>query len=176
MGISYLNEIIGSNHLTLPNLILDELRKSVKSIFSQSPNDLRKEGIEMAICNYNAQTRTILFSGAKISLWVSRNGIIKEHIADKMPIGLSIKEEHYNLTEINLEKNDTIYLFTDGISDQLGGETGKKYLRKNFVNYLSQIANQPLNNQKISINEMFRDWKGKHQEQTDDILVLGLKV
>ena len=93
-----------------------------------------------------------------------------------MSIGLSMKESAFNLTEVSLEKNDTIYLFTDGISDQLCCETGKKYLRKNFIEFLARISSMPLSNQKVSINEMMNSWKGKHCDQTDDILVIGLKV
>lgn len=176
MGISYLNEIIGTINLTQPDKVLDELRLAVKSIFRQSPNDLRKEGIEIAMISYNPKTQKLIYSGAKISLWICRNGKIKEFPADKMSIGLSMKESAFNLTEVTLEKNDIIYLFTDGISDQLGCETGKKYLRKNYIEFLTRISHLPLSNQKISINEMLQNWKGKHCDQTDDILVLGLKV
>lgn len=176
MGISYLNEIIGTNNLTQPDKVLDELRLAVKSIFKQSPNDLRKEGIEIAMISYNPKTQKLIYSGAKISLWICRNGKIQEFPADKMSIGLSMKESAFKLTEVSLEKNDIIYLFTDGISDQLSYETGKKYLRKNYIEFLTRISYLPLSNQKISINEMLQNWKGKNCDQTDDILVLGLKV
>jgi len=176
MGISYLNEIIGTNNLTQPDKVLDELRLAVKSIFKQSPNDLRKEGVEIAMISYNPKTNKLIFSGAKISLWICRNGKTQEFPADKMSIGLSMKESAFNLTEVSLEKNDIIYLFTDGISDQIGCETGKKFLRKNLIEFLTRISPMPLSNQKIKINEMFQDWKGKRCDQTDDILVMGLKV
>lgn len=176
MGISYLNEIVGASNLSQPDKVLDELRLAVKSIFRQSPNDLRKEGIEIAMISYNPKTNKLTFCGAKISLWICRNGKIQEFPADKMSIGLSMKESAFNLTEVSLEKNDIIYLFTDGISDQLGCETGKKYLRKNYIEFLTRISHLPLSNQKVSINEMLQNWKGKHFDQTDDILVIGLKV
>jgi serine phosphatase RsbU (regulator of sigma subunit) len=93
-----------------------------------------------------------------------------------MPIGLSMREYSFNTKEISLKKGDIIYLFTDGITDQLGAESGKKFMRKNFVEFLAQISNRPLANQEVSINEMFEKWKGEHLDQTDDILIIGLKV
>jgi len=176
MGISYLNEIVGASNLTQPDKVLDELRLAVKSIFRQSPTDLRKEGIEIAMFSYNAKAQKLFYSGAKISLWIFRNGNLKEYPADKISIGLSMKESAFSLTEVSLEKDDIIYLFTDGITDQLGAQTGKKYLRKNFVEFLKQISGKPLDDQKNSINEMLLNWKGNSIDQTDDILVLGLKV
>lgn len=177
MGISYLNEIVGLNNELTPSKVLEELRNAVKSTLGHSLSpDIRKEGIEIAFCIYNPKSMTLMYSGAKLSLWICRNGAISEYSADKMPIGLSMKEKPFSTAEVTLNKNDTIYLFTDGITDQLGEESGKKYMRKNFVEFLTQISSKPLNNQKISINEMFERWKGEQHDQTDDVLVLGLKV
>lgn len=177
MGISYLNEIVGLNSEITPSKVLEELRTAVKSTLGHSLSpDIRKEGIEIAFCIYNPKSMKLMYSGAKLSLWVCRNGVIEEHSADKMPIGLSMKEKPFSTTEVTLIKDDIIYLFTDGITDQLGEVSGKKYMRKNFVEFLTQISSKPLNNQKISINEMFESWKGKNVDQTDDVLVLGLKV
>lgn len=177
MGISYLNEIVGINNELTPSKTLEELRNVVKSTLGQSLSpDIRKEGIEIAFCIYNPKSMNLMYSGAKLSLWICRNGAINEYSADKMPIGLSMKEKPFSTTEVTLFKDDIIYLFTDGITDQLGQESGKKYMRKNFVEFLTQISSKPMNDQKISINEMFETWKGEHVDQTDDVLVLGLKV
>jgi serine phosphatase RsbU (regulator of sigma subunit) len=177
MGISYLNEIINTSNEIKPSIVLDELRNAVKSTFGQSAStDLRKEGIEIAFCVFNPQSKVLEYSGARLSLWISRNGNVQEYPADKLPIGLPINETPFQVTQVKLEKNDIIYLFTDGITDQLGAQTGKKYLRKNFIEFLKQISDKPLDYQKDSINEMFLNWKGSSLDQTDDILVLGLKV
>ncbi len=177
MGISYLNEIAGLHNELKPSKVLEELRNAVKSTLGRSLSpDIRKEGIEIAFCNFNPKAMTLTYGGAKLSLWIVRNGNIKEYSADKMPIGLSMKEYSFNNQEVNLKKGDIIYLFTDGITDQLGEKSGKKYMRKNFVEFLSLISNKPLIDQKASINEMLENWKGEHLDQTDDVLVLGLKV
>jgi serine phosphatase RsbU (regulator of sigma subunit) len=177
MGISYLNEIAGLNNELKPSKVLEELRDAVKSTLGRSLSpDIRKEGIEIAFCNYNPKSMTLMFGGAKLSLWIATNGTLKEYSADKMPIGLSMREYSFNTKEISLKKGDIIYLFTDGITDQLGAESGKKFMRKNFVEFLAQISNRPLANQEVSINEMFEKWKGEHLDQTDDILIIGLKV
>jgi hypothetical protein len=44
------------------------------------------------------------------------------------------------------------------------------------VEFLKQISGKPLDDQKNSINEMLLNWKGNSIDQTDDFLVLGLKV
>lgn len=177
MGISFLNEIAGSKNELSPSQVLDELREAVKSTLSHSSSaDIRKEGIEIAFCSYHTTTMKLMYCGAKLSLWIARNGIVKEYSAEKMTIGLSIKEKHFNNQEISLVKGDTIYLFTDGITDQLGGKEGKKFMRKNFVEFLEKISGDRLSNQKLSIIREFDSWRESRTDQTDDILVLGLKV
>lgn len=65
-------------------------------------------------------------------------------------------------------------MFSDGYTDQFGGEGGKKLNCKNFKDLLLTIADMPINKQKSFLEYAFKNWK-QHNEQTDDILVIGLK-
>jgi serine phosphatase RsbU (regulator of sigma subunit) len=176
MGISFLNDIVVNISELNPSNILENLRENVKQALGQYSNkSLRKEGIEIGLFVYNSITKKLSFSGAYISLWVLRKGIIKEYKADRMSIGISLKESPFSQTEIDINEGDTIYLFTDGYSDQLGGKTRKKFLRKNLVQELVATTNFSLNEQKHHLSKVHKNWRGDKYEQIDDILVMAIR-
>jgi serine phosphatase RsbU (regulator of sigma subunit) len=118
------------------------------------------------------------YAGAFNPLLLVRNNQIFEYKADSQPIVVSPEYQYqktrFSHQEIKIEKGDTVYVFTDGYTDQFGGTKRKKYLRKNFKKKLLEIHQYPLNEQKRLLNEEFYAWKGKI-EQIDDVLVMGIK-
>jgi serine phosphatase RsbU (regulator of sigma subunit) len=90
---------------------------------------------------------------------------------------------HYGLLEIipftthqlKLEKDDTIYIFTDGYVDQFGGEKGKKFKAAQLKETILSIQQKPLHEQKEILKNSFAKWKG-NLEQVDDVCVIGVRV
>jgi serine phosphatase RsbU (regulator of sigma subunit) len=74
-----------------------------------------------------------------------------------------------------LNEGDQFYLFTDGYTDQFGGENVKKFNRQRFRNLLLSLTDMPMNKQKRELSFSFDNWKGQ-QEQVDDICVIGLRI
>ena len=176
MGISFLNDIVANSTEIKVSKILDDLRHNVKLALGQfSKRNLIKEGIEIGLFCYNPEQETISFSGAHLSLWLLRNDKIVEFKSDRMPIGTSPKEKPFTTTEFTIGEDDIIYLFTDGIADQIGGPNGKKLLRKNFLNQILNISSLPLAEQKIVLEKNHENWRGNKFDQIDDILVMGIK-
>ena len=93
---------------------------------------------------------------------------------DKQPIGVHWEETEFTNHVIKLEAQDTLYIFSDGILDQYGGESRKKYKALNFRKLLLSIQSEHMEIQKCSIMDAFGDWKGKN-EQIDDVSVIGLR-
>ena len=58
-----------------------------------------------------------------------------------------------------LEKQDLIYIFTDGFQDQFGGEKGKKFKLANFKKLITSIHNEKMKKQLEMINNSFEDWR-----------------
>ncbi len=176
MGISFLNDIVVNVSNLNPSNILENLRENVKQALGQySSKSLRKEGIEIGLFVYDSTAKKISFSGGYISLWLLRKGIIKEYKADRMSIGISLKESPFSQTEIDIMEGDTIYLFTDGFADQLGGKTRKKFLRKNLVQEFVATTNLSLKEQKEHLSMIHKNWRGDKYEQIDDILVMAIR-
>jgi len=117
----------------------------------------------------------VQWSGAYNSLWYIQNNEIKEVAADKQPIGKTDKPKPFNTNNLNLQKGDTLYLFTDGYADQFGGPKGKKFKYAQFSDKLKAISNKSMEEQKSILLQTFEEWKDK-LEQVDDVLVIGIKI
>jgi serine phosphatase RsbU (regulator of sigma subunit) len=78
-------------------------------------------------------------------------------------------------TTITVKKNDLLFLFTDGITDQFGGYKNKKYNPSRLRQFLLINNHLPLVDLKVKLVNEISDWQGAF-EQTDDILLIGLKI
>ena len=99
-----------------------------------------------------------------------------------MPVGYQEDSKPFSYNKIELKKNDLIYIFSDGYSDQFGGNVsnkdfgeGKKFMKKNLKKLLLSIQKEPMEKQKEILEEKIENWKGT-LEQADDLLVMGIKV
>ena len=70
---------------------------------------------------------------------------------------------------------DKVYLFSDGCSDQTGGEQKRRLMIQNFRAKLLEFSPMPFAEQKKAIEDLIFGWKGDLQ-QTDDISLLGFEI
>lgn len=188
-----LNRSIKEFSLTDPNAILNKTRELVIETFAQSGKEV-KDGMDIALCSHCEGEKYINFSGANNPLWIIRKTkyltdqqreeratllgeeySLIEYKANKQPVGLYENMKGFEQTKINLFKDDTLYLFTDGFPDQFGGIKGKKYKYKPFKKLLLTNHLLEMLAQKDKIEEAFVDWKGAI-EQVDDVCVVGIEI
>jgi serine phosphatase RsbU (regulator of sigma subunit) len=100
---------------------------------------------------------------------------IIEYKGDKQPIGKHFDAKPFTQTEIQLQKNDIIYIFTDGYQDQFGGPKEKKYRVSQMRELFISIFDKPMEEQRKIIDASFETWKGE-LEQVDDICVIGVRI
>lgn len=182
LGMTFLNEITGKLSPEELNAghILTELRDSVKSSLRQTGKEGEaKDGMDIALCIIDQKTNFMQFAGANNPLFVVRNGLEQEIIdikADDMPIGIFYHEkESFTNHTLQLQKDDTCYIFSDGYADQFGGKKGRKLMLSRFKKMLAVTSDRPLLVQKEYIEKKFDIWKGKNR-QIDDILVIGIRI
>ena len=176
LGISFLNEIVNKNHIHESDQILNMLRTHIIEALQQKGGiGEAKDGMDMAICVINKQTQTMQFSGANNPLYFIRNGDLEHFKGDKMPVAIHVKMQPFQKHEIQLKKDDTFYLFSDGFVDQFGGPAGGKFKYKPFRDLLLEIHRKPMQDQKEILDQTFEEWKGNF-EQIDDVVILGCRI
>tara|TARA_R110002050_G_scaffold63048_2_gene138107 strand:+ start:1404 stop:3272 length:1869 start_codon:yes stop_codon:yes gene_type:complete len=170
-----LNRSVREYHLTQPASILDKTLEIVLEKFERSDEDV-KDGMDISLCSFNNKTGALQYAGANNPLWVIRkdSNEIEEYKANKQPIGSYFNHEPFTNHSLVLEEGDTAYIFSDGYSDQFGGENGKKFKSINFKALLLSIVHLELKEQEEKIKQAFYDWMGSY-EQLDDICVIGFK-
>ncbi len=182
LGITFLQDILNKHNWNTEiaaNNILNILRENIKTALNQkNSNPTVYDGMDIALCIIDSQQNTMQFAGANNPVFIVRKDAQNTELLaispDKMPIAVHISERPFKNNFIQLQKNDTIYLFSDGFADQFGGKHGRKFLLKNFKNLLIEISGFPMCEQKDILYTTFIDWKGNN-EQVDDILIIGFK-
>ena len=175
--VGALNHFTKKTDITDPETVLNFIDKEVnRSTNGGSYEQRMADGMDIALCAYNKDNNTIQFSGANRPLVLIRNNEAIVYKGNKFPIGQDIGiEKVFTGETIQLEKNDTVYVFTDGIVDQFGGEKGKKLLFRRLKEFLLSIQALSFSEQKEKIDFFFNQWKGE-EEQVDDVLLIGIKV
>ena len=159
--------------------------------FQSEKVDSTNVGMDIALCSFNKNKTELEYAGANRPIWIIRNahamefslnpedafaGLqLEETKATKSAIGgFTIDEQIFKKHTIKLQKGDVVYLFTDGFADQFG-QNDKKMMSKRFKESLLSIQGKSMKEQKEHLNTFIEEWKGA-LEQTDDILVMGIKI
>ncbi len=177
LGISSLNEIVNRSSELNPGYILEQLREVViASMHQTGSRDEAQDGIEIALCVIDLKKKSMEYSGANRPLYLARDGAIQHIRPDRMPIGIYEQDPlPFKNHTIKLKKGDSIYLFSDGYVDQLGGPLRKTFRAINFRKLLLEIQDQPMEKQKEILVEKMALWQGE-VEQIDDVLVMGFSI
>jgi serine phosphatase RsbU (regulator of sigma subunit) len=177
LGISTLDEILTNKSDLKANTILNILRDKIKTSLHQTGKQGEAtDGMDVAFCILHKKRKILEFSGAYNSLFLFQNGGFAEYRADRMPIGIYYGEkESFTNYEINVQKGDAIYIFSDGFADQFGGPKGSKYMKYNLKKLLSEICTKPMAEQRIILEDEFKKWKGS-ANQIDDVTILGVRI
>jgi len=182
LGIALLNEIIADNEIFSSGLILNELRKLLKiSLHQDNLSTVQHDGLDISFCIINTQTKEMCYSGAHQPLIIYRDNLSNNNKklqilpADKQPVGVYLLEKPFTEHKFQLKINDILYLFTDGYASQFGGENTETLKISRLKKIISDVSNEPLENQKQFLTNFILNWKQNNQ-QTDDILLIGLKI
>ncbi|MBI3503050.1 MAG: GAF domain-containing protein [Bacteroidetes bacterium] len=179
VGNDLLDNIINERGITNPKEIISEMNEGIIHRLSLV-DDVQhlRDGMDMAVCTIDKSSNqlSLLYSGAYNPLYFIRDGKLIEMDAIRFNIG-SIPEtakEKISCHTMEIEKGDTVYLFSDGYADQLNHDTGKKFMKGRFKQLLLDIHQKPMSEQKQILEATHIEWK-HGLFQTDDILVMGFR-
>jgi len=177
LGISLLNEIVNRHEVTQANQVLNDLRDEVKRTLRQTGKEGEaKDGMDMALAMVDQKKMKMQYAGAYNPLYLFREGELIEYKADRMPIGIYLKEKStFTNHSIELRKGDTLYLSSDGYPDQFGGSEGTKFKTQRLKRLLSRSQHETMEEQKKILEQTIEEWRGDH-EQIDDILLIGVRI
>jgi len=159
-----------------PDQILESLDIEIKTLLeTHSVDKNTNNGMDMIICEYDRETKELLVASAKRPIVIYNKGELKVIKGEKRSIG----EQDFGLIlpfqlhRFIIKPGDSIYLFSDGFTDQFGGERTKKLGIKRTINTINKLKNEAPQHQQKYIIEEFEKWKAD-TPQTDDVIFMGV--
>jgi serine phosphatase RsbU (regulator of sigma subunit) len=158
--------------------ILKSVNKGLKKALGQSDrDDSTRDGMDIALISLNKEMTQLEYAAANRPLWIIHyeTNEISEIKATKTAIGGYTEDEQvFTKHEVQLNKGDTIYIFSDGYADQFSSDD-KKLMTRQFKENLLKIQSMDMGSQRDYLDNFIEAWKSGI-EQTDDILVIGVKI
>lgn len=173
-----LNQAIIEHQIEGPAAVLQSIDEYVIRELKQHHSDtLISTGMDIALCKFDYETKTVEFAGAFQTLFTIQKGKLLQIRGDRYSLGGTFKmaKKVFKQQTISFNSGDTFYMSTDGYFDQFGGPKKKKFMRKRFAQLLLDNHNQTMYEQEMEIKSALQDWKGTN-EQIDDILVMGIRT
>jgi len=157
------------------SVIMNALREDIITLTSQELKDGVNVGLDAALVTIDNKKRELEFCGANISVHIDRNNELKEFRGNRFSLSLEGGDLGvFNSQNIKLENGDVIYIASDGIRDQFGGERNKKMKRRGFEDLLKNLSKIQFNERAKHIDSFLKDWQGKNF-QVDDQSILCVK-
>lgn len=187
LGVEILSSALQQS--TDPSEILEYLNRGIKKSLGQTGNEIAsRDGLDILLCAVDLHSRVVRFAGANRPIWIiTKNG---DEVLDlkttKTAIGgYTPYNQRFETSEIQLNEGDTFYMFSDGYGDLFSGTNtllndgslgiGKKLTTKRFKEVLMNIKGLTMQEQKNFLNDFANQWRAG-MEQTDDILVVGIRL
>ncbi|MES2566104.1 MAG: tetratricopeptide repeat protein [Bacteroidota bacterium] len=172
LSIGFLSEAIKEKNIEHPNQVFDYVRKR---LIESITNENQKDGFDGILLRVDKASNNVTYAASNNHPVVISEGNLVHLSCDKMPVGKGERTDGFTLNKMDLNKGDTVYLYTDGYADQFGGPKGKKFKYKPLNELLVTLHNSPLQKQQEKLQETFEEWKGQ-LEQVDDVLIIGIQL
>ena len=161
-----------------PGEILEKLDDNFVNCLSNNRDRDTKDGLDASLVVLNLVNHSVKISAARRPVILTNDGKLLTVRGTKRGIGdveKIVRQRKFETTTVQLNKGDSIYMYSDGYSDQFGGQKGEKLKNSMVEKLISKIYMDDMDQQCLSIQEMLVQWKGDCP-QTDDITFVGVCV
>lgn len=180
VGATMLNDLCSNNINQSASQLLMRMDTRLKYIMTKHDKSHRlKDNINISVLVLDLETLKASMAAARQHIYVYGRRGFTDVAGVKRSIGAN---SHFDLgeydfvgREVQLEKGDCVYMFTDGITDQFGGPERSKLLPKRLKEMLSSVTEMPVKAQQLELEKMFNEWRGDN-DLIDDSLLVGLKI
>ncbi|MGL1893221.1 MAG: SpoIIE family protein phosphatase [Spirochaetaceae bacterium] len=175
---SQLERIVQHINSDDPGVILSNLNRLLKQVLSQDNiYEIKDDGLDIGLCIYNSDTKSLQFSGSKIRLFTLLNGDIVEYKGDKQGVGYKRSKYDYVYTtqQIDIQRGMSFHFTTDGYIDQSGGEKEFSFGWKRYLAALKKATGKNMNSYLDTLQKDLADFQDGYS-QRDDITLMGFKL
>jgi ligand-binding sensor domain-containing protein/serine phosphatase RsbU (regulator of sigma subunit) len=179
IGSMLLREVSVAKDVNSPDVLLRNLDDELRTVLHyQGEDSSNHDGMDISICEIDMESRRLRMAAAMHDVLIVKGGELVRERGSRRSIGGAINNgavEDFDLTVIQLEHGDRIYLFSDGVPDQFGGAAGKKLKISGLTAWIEETKDLPMPEQAKALRQHFRSWIGD-RDQVDDVLLIGIEV
>lgn len=175
-----LNHSIKNPEINSPSDLLAYMNNKLPEGLNRNSKEKINDGLDIAVCAIDTKAMKVYYGGANRPLWILRKDDELHEIEEIKPTKASIggytsSDQVFENNVIPVQKGDRLYMFSDGITDQFGGEKGKKFGKARLKENIQQSAIYPILEQKNHLEQTLNNWQGS-REQVDDILLIAIEI
>ena len=172
-----LDRILMEGGQLLPSQVLERLDVAVRKRLRQDrPDGSSDDGLDASICLWDGETRTLTFAGANMPLLYCVDGRVETIKGNRRSLGYRTGSDHRPFTDqvVPVEPGTNVYMFTDGMTDHVGGEPPKLYGRRRLGDLIASLQDLPLPDQVRHIEAALADHRGE-QHRRDDMTIIAFR-
>lgn len=160
-----------------PAEMLKIIDTRLKESLGQNENEfIIHDGADMALLFIDKKNKRLVFSGAKLNMFIVSKGNVQMVKGSRRSIGYSFrKDTHYENVEFPYVSDGVYYFTTDGLLDQNYEENKGGMGRRGFMSLIEGCYHLSMEEQRNIINKDINE-KLYKVPQRDDITVIGLKL
>lgn len=171
-------DLLKSKQKISPSKILKRFNYEIKHLLNQTSKSSKSNvGFDGQVLYYNKSKNIIKFSSARNDLIFFSNDKASRIRGDRHSVGYKDSDENFEFKEHTVDINNdvTLYLYSDGFPDQLGGVKSFPFGNRKTMELLQNCQNMSMKNQQEYLLNKIKYYQNKN-EQNDDISFVGLKI
>lgn len=160
-----------------PARLMTRVNQIIKESLGQvDENGLSDDGLEMGVCLVEPDRMRVTYAGARfelLSVSPKEKKLIK---GDKSGIGYRHVpyDRRFTSHSLRLERGQRFYMFSDGVTDQIGGERRRAFGRKRLLKLIEDVDHLPMAPQGVAIEKALNEYRGE-EPRRDDVSMIGFK-
>lgn len=165
-----------------PEQLLTHINHVIKQTLGQQrqsqQTSMSNDGCDAMAAFIDHRHQRLIWSGARLSgflLPASGEEAVMLRV-DRMGIGYTDTPLDYcwERHEMPLSPRDLLFIFTDGLTDQIGGKRNIMFGKKRIKTLLEQHRTRPMPDISEALMQAYLDWQG-NQPRRDDMTFLGFR-
>jgi len=171
-----LDKIVLEMKIYTPKEIIYKLNSEFRLFFGGNSNDenVRYEGLVISLCLINYVEKVVEICVAGNPFYYSSNSEVISYKGSRSSVGYEENMGELNVLQIPIHPNLRLYMFSDGLQDQFGGTSAKRFSSKKVSGALNLSKHLNVNEQGSLVLEEWNVWKGA-SEQVDDVSLIIMK-
>ncbi len=141
-----------------------------------------KNEVKIAVCIFDIQEETIQFAGSQSTLYLLKDpdeGIVAFVGEGKQDSDgeLGLNQPPMKSYKFRYHKGYRLYLLTDGLELQQGGDDYEPYGSQRIIDLLNGMNETPIRDQGDKLKSEFHRWTGNiDNRQNDDFIAVGIEM